>query len=335
MLSHKIKAKAKELGYTGCGIIPAAPFDEYMRELDERSKLFPKSKKHYDRYRRFASLPENGKSIIVCTQRYNNYKVPKDVEAYYGKMYLFDNRVPYTEEHRINTEFETYIKMLGLNILEAMIPVRWAGARAGLGKFGRNNFLYDDRHGSFITMETWVVDKELEHDDTPDNIYLPACADNCHRCIEACPTKALSGKLLMDTGKCICRVQFDEADALSSELREQMSVWIYGCDACQDVCPVNKEKFVESGEYPLLSEFEELIKPENILSMDEDTYRNILDPRFWYAGEDNLWLWKCNALRSMINSGDSKYHKLIKQNCDNSDDRIRTIAKWGCDKLGI
>ena len=335
MLSQKIKAKAKELGYTGCGIIPAAPFDEYIRELDERSRLFPKSKKHYDRYREIASLPENGKSIVVCTQRYNRYKVPKDSEPFYGKMYLFDNRVSYTEEYRINTEFETYLKMLGLNILEAMVPVRWAGARAGLGKFGRNNFLYDEKHGSFIIINTWVVDKELNYDATPENMQLTACNDNCHKCIEACPTKALSGEFSMDTGKCICRVQFDEEDALTDEMREHMDVWVYGCDACQDVCPMNKSKFTESDEYPLLAEFEEYMKPESILSMDEESYRNILNPRFWYSGEENLWLWKCNALRAMINSGESKYHKAIRQSCEDKDERISAIAKWGCDKLGI
>jgi len=335
MLSQKIKNKSIELGYTACGIIPAEPFNEFLQELDKRSELFPESKKHYDNYRNFYAHPENGKSIIVCSQRYNNYKIPNDVEVYYGKMYLFDNRIPYTVEHRVNTEFEAYIKTLGLNTIDAILPVRWAGARAGLGKFGRNNFLYDDKHGSYISIETWVVEEVLDYDDTPDNIYLPACNDNCHRCIEACPTKALSGKLLMNAGKCICRVQFDEKDALCNEMREQMDVWIYGCDACQDVCPVNKNKFTESAEYPLLSELEEFMKPESIMDMDEDTYRNVLNPRFWYAGEDCLWLWKCNTLRSMINSGDSKYHNLIKQSCNNTDDRIKGIAKWGYEKLGI
>jgi epoxyqueuosine reductase len=335
MLSQKIKTKAVELGYTACGIIPADPFDEYVQELEKRSEIFPESKKYYDNYRNFYDLPESGKSIIVCTQRYNRYKVPKDVEAYYGKMYLFDNRIDYTEEHRVNTEFEAYIKMLGLDILEATVPARWAGARAGLGKFGHNNFLYDDKHGSFIIIEAWVVDKELEYDDTPDNIYLSACNDNCRKCIKACSTKALSDKLLMDTGKCICRIQFDGKDAISKELREQMGVWIYGCDDCQDVCPVNKDKFKESAEYPLLSEYEELMGPESILDMDENTYKNILNPRFWYAGEDSLWLWKCNALRSMINSGDSKFHSVIKKNCENADDRVKEIAIWGCEKLRI
>ena len=335
MLSQKIKSKAKELGYTACGIIPASSFDEYASELDKRSELFPESKKLYDDFRDLSSPPEGSKSIVVCTQRINRYKVPKDSEQFYGKMYLFDNRVSFTDEYRANKEFEFYLKMLGLNIIDGSIPDRWAGARAGIGAFGRNNFLYDAKHGSYIIINTWIVDKVLEYDVTPENIYLSACNDGCHKCIEACPTKALSGKMLMDARKCICNAQFDENEALDTEIRELMGVWFYGCDACQDVCPINKNKFNEDNEYPLLSDCEEFMKPETVLSMDEETYKNVLNPRFWYAGEDYLWLWKCNALRVMINSGDSKYHTLIKESCESKDERIKEMAKWGCNKLGI
>ena len=334
MLSQKIKNKAVQLGYTACGIIQATGFDEYSRELDKRSKLFPGSKGIYDNFRGLASPPEDSKSIIVCTQRLNRYKVPKDMELLYGKMYLFDSRISYTTESRINMEFEAFLKMLGLKIIEGGVPVRWAGAKAGIGKFGRNNFLYDEKHGSYININTWIVDKELDYDNTPEDTNLPACNDNCHKCIEACPTGALSEKMLMDAGKCICRVQFDGNDALS-DIKEKMGAWLYGCDVCQDVCPVNKNKFTENNEYPLLHEFVEFMKPEAVLSMDEDTYKEILHPRFWYAGEDNLWLWKCNALRSMINSDDKKYHSLIKQNCDNEDERVSGVAKWGCKKLKL
>jgi len=335
MLSERIKAKAVELGYAACGIIPSAAFDEYASEIDKRSKLFPEAKGFYDIFKGMATPPEGSESIVVCTHRINRFKIPENSERFYGKMYLFDNRVDYTEEHRANIEFEIFLKLLGMKIIDGTVPDRWAGARAGLGKFGRNNFLYDKNHGSYIIINTWIVDKILDYDPVPENMSLSACDDNCHKCIEACPTNALSDKFLMNAGRCICRVQFDGDDALTDEMKEQMGIWLYGCDACQDVCPMNKGKFTESNDYPLLSDFEELMKPENILNMDEDTYKNILHPRFWYAGEESLWLWKCNALRVMINSGDSKYHFMIKQSCEHTDDRISGIAKWGCKKLAI
>jgi len=337
MLSQKIKDKAKALGFAGCGIIPSSVFSEYTKYLDERINTFPNSRKYYENYEcpDYATPPKQGKSIVVATQGYNDYVSPDGLEGLFGKMYLFDNRISYSEENRSNGEFETFLKILGLTIIESTLPARWAAVKAGLGKFGRNNFFYDSVHGSNIIVNTWVVDKVLNYDEPNTDIYLSACNDGCHKCIDACPTKALSGKFSMDAKKCICRVQFDGGYALSDEIRNEMGAWIYGCDDCQDVCPVNKTNVNKTKKFPLNDEFKELIHPEAIMSMNEDTYKNVVNPRFWYAGEGSLWLWKCNALRSMINSGDKKYHSIIKESCNNPDSRISEMAKWGCAKLVI
>ena len=150
MTSLEIKRKALELGFLACGIIPSDTLGEYKEYLDGRVKSFPESEELYKPLYNNASLPENIKSIIVCTQRYNKYKVPESLKGLIGKCYLFDPRVPYSEEYRTSLELEAYIKLLGLNVLQAAIPVRLAAANAGLGKLGRNNFLYDPVHGSLF-----------------------------------------------------------------------------------------------------------------------------------------------------------------------------------------
>ena len=335
MISQKIKDKALQLGYTACGIIPAATFSEYTQYLEDRANSFPESQTLYKRLYALAQPPEKSKSIIVCTWRYNRYKIPEQLDGMIGKLYQFETIDTADNEYKEYNEFEEYLKTLGMGILEGYIPNRWAAAKAGLGKFGRNNFIFDPEHGSYIWIDTWAVDTELDYDSALENTTLSACNDKCNKCIEACPTKALSGKFSMDRGKCVAQISFFSKDIPKEGIRAQMGSWIYGCDTCQDACPLNKGKFTAKEEFPNISEYEKYLKLEEILQMDEGTYANVIYPRFGYAGKDGLWLWKCNALRSMVNSGHEKYHGLIKQYCDDPDERISEMAKWGCDKLGI
>ena len=335
MIAQDIKHMALQLGYTACGIIPSVSFDEYKQYLDERVNSFPESKKLYKPLYGLVKPPENSKSIIVCTWRYNRYKMPDHLDGVIGKLYLFDIVGAAWRENEAYIEFENYINSLDINILEGYIPDRLAAAKAGLGKFGYNNFIYDPEHGSYIRIDAWSVDAELDYDITPENTVLPECNASCLKCVEACPTKALSGKFSMDRGKCVAQISYYSKDLPHEDTRTQMGSWLYGCDVCQDVCPLNKDKFTETEEYPAISGFEEYLQLEKIMEMDVDTYIEKLYPHFGYTGKDGLWLWICNALRSMINSGDAGYHHQIKQYCDNPDRRISEMAKWGCSMLGI
>jgi len=335
MTAQKIKRKAEQLGYSGCGIIPSIEFSEYKQYLDERVELFPESKSLYEKLYDHVQPPEKGKSIIVCISGYNNYKVAKYLNGVIGKLYQFDPRLSCSHEYRAKAEFETYLETFGIHLLKGTVPARWAAAKAGLGKFGRNNFIYTREHGSYIWIDTWIVDKELAYDAMPENTLMSACNENCRKCIKSCPTKALSGSFSMDRGACVVQLALLTKDIPEEDLMAQMGLWMYGCDACQDACPLNKNKLNETEDFPLLSEFEEYLQFERILEMDEDTYANVIYPRFWYTGKDGLWQWKCNALRCMINSGDKKYHHYIKQCCSHADARLRKIAEWGCKRLNI
>ena len=335
MTAKQIKEKALQLGYTSCGIIPAEPFEEYRKSLDERIAAFPQSEEYYKPLYGMVNPPEGSKSIIVCTMGCTQYKIPEVLSKYIGKYYLFDSRLPYSKENRAKEEFETFLKTNRLRILEGWVPDRLAAAKAGVGKFGRNNFIYTAENGSYVCVYTWIVDKVLDYDSAPEDTLAVECAEGCMACVHACPTNALCDGLNMDRGRCIPHVANNTKTLPDAATREQMGLWLYGCDACQDVCPMNARKFTETEEFPLLAQFEEYMQPENILEMDEETYINIVNPRFWYIGEAGLWLWKCNALRIMINDGDKKYHHLIKKYNNHEDLRIREIAQWGCEKLGL
>lgn len=334
-ISIKVKEKAHELGYELCGIIEANSFAEYTEYLNLRVEKFPKS---VDLYKGLYGLGEPlkkaewGKSIIVCIRRYNKYKLPQNLVRYFGKVYLFDGRLSCSREYRNKALFKEYLESMGMKTHEDGVTARWAAAKAGLGRFRKNNFIYT-KFGSFVWIDTWIVDREFEYDTETNE--LPNCPENCRRCIDACPTKALSEEYAMDRKLCIAQLSFYSTELPTKDIREKMGTWVYGCDVCQDVCPMNRNTWTEEEDFPDLESIKDCCSLEQILTMDNNTFLNIIDPRFWYTGKDKLWLWKCNAIRAMVNSGEDRYNQLIKDACSDKDDRIHAMAVWACEQLGI
>jgi len=200
-----------------------------------------------------------------------------------------------------------------------------------LGWIGKNTNLINKKKGSFFFLAELILDLELDYDIIPTKDHCGTCT----RCIDACPTGALSEPFAMDRGACIAHLSFFSSDLPSDDLKDQMGSWLYGCDVCQDVCPKNRNAWTGEREFPGLDSIVDILSPEKILEMDEETFLKRLQPRFWYIGKDGVWLWKCNAIRAMANSLDEKYHTLIKGACDESHENVRSMAKWACRKAGI
>jgi len=107
--------------------------------------------------------------------------------------------------------------------------------RAGLGWFGKNTNLIHPQRGSFFFLGVLVVDLELAMD-------APFEADRCGtctRCIEACPTQAITAPRELDARRCISYLTIELREAIPLEFHEAIGELLYGCDICQDVCPWN------------------------------------------------------------------------------------------------
>ena len=335
-LEDQIKAKAKETGYESCGIIDAASFEEFLGELERRSALFPYSAPFYDSLRRQANPKERidwAKSIIVCLRRYDRYQIPDGLDRFVGKYYLVDGRLKYSKSHAGHDAFTRFLQELGLRTARDAAPARWSAVKAGLGKFRNNNFVYTKR-GSWNVINTWVVDKQLEHEGPVDHPQF-ACPEDCNKCIQACPTAALSAPLTMDATRCISYLTFNQGASHAKNLWGQMGTWLYGCDVCQNICPANAKTWQETEDFPEPWPLKDLLTPESLLSMDEETYLVKLQPRFWYIGKDDIWQWKCNAIRVMANDYVSKYEQCITRALADPNENVRATARWALGKAGI
>jgi len=200
-----------------------------------------------------------------------------------------------------------------------------------LGIIRKNNFFYT-KHGSWMIIDTWVIDHELEWIETND---LTACPEGCTKCIDACPTKALKKPYCTNMAACITRLTWGVKDLLLESLYEATGKWIYGCDECQNVCPLNSEAWIDEEELPGLSELAEKISLIKILSMDEKTIKEVLMPKFWFIQPESFWLWKVNAIKSMINDFKPEYKEHLISASKDENEKVRNMAFHSLKKLGL
>ncbi len=120
------------------------------------------------------------------------------------------------------------------------IPIleRDYAAQNGLGWIGKNTCLIDRSKGSLFFIGEILTSLKIE-------ASIDASQDHCGtctRCIEACPTGALSAEQRrLDANLCISYWTIEAKEPAPIELRAKLGDWLFGCDICQEVCPWNKK----------------------------------------------------------------------------------------------
>lgn len=114
---------------------------------------------------------------------------------------------------------------------------RYFAVKAGLGFIGKNTCLITKDFGSWVFLGVILTTAELEPDEPMAGV---SCGD-CRKCVEACPTGALSEGCI-DCRKCVSYLTIEKKGDFTPEEAAMVSCqgFRFGCDACQEVCPHNK-----------------------------------------------------------------------------------------------
>jgi epoxyqueuosine reductase len=230
--------------------------------------------------------------------------------------------------------FENYLGDQGIKVskeLHGVTSGRLAAVKAGLGIIGKNNFFYSAASGSRVIIDTWLIDRELELIETAD--CVSTCPEGCRKCIDSCPTKALSKPYCTDAATCITKLTWGISELPSEALRSRMKTWIYGCDECQDACPMNKDIRNAGQSDPGLEKLTEEFSLEHVFRMNEDEMKASFVPKFWFIQPEKLWLWKVNTLRAMANSYKEEYGEIFIESRSDESDKVREMADWAISKI--
>ncbi len=249
-VKKKIVSLAVNLGFDIVKITTAEPFSEdSATAIDSIRKGYMDGMPWYNENRVWrASDPEKllpgAKSIIVVAMSYLPEEHSDEFESGKGKV------ARYAQWQDYHVVMKRKLKMLSdsLDVLAEVPSVnrifvddgsfmeRAAARRAGVGWFGKNSNILTAEHGSWVFLGALITDLDLE----PDESLRKNCG-SCVTCLIECPTGAIVSPYIIDAKRCISYLTIENRGPIPIELRPAIGNWVFGCDICQEVCPVNRD----------------------------------------------------------------------------------------------
>jgi len=279
----------RDAGFALAGVCPAEPSafaDEYRRWIDAgRHGSMAYLARNLDvRLDPRVFLP-GARSIIMVADQYERRPAPAGSEDaphrpagriaryargrdYHGvmKKRLHALCDALRDEHPA-AEFRAFVDT-------APILEREHAARAGLGWVGKHTLLIHPRLGSWLFLGGIATTLDLTP--APEQQPVTDHCGACTRCIDACPTGAIT-PYSVDATRCIAYLTIEHRGEIDPDLRGLIGGRVFGCDDCQEVCPHNSHRPGDVGEpHPAYTPRQETLDPLAVLEWSEEDRRRVL-----------------------------------------------------------
>lgn len=248
-ITDQIKQKALDVGFhkAGIAIVPVESDDEkaavtslqsWLNQDYQADMAWMANPKRQDLR---LVMPEVRSVICVALNYYTPHDRPNG--AQYAKISRYGwgrdyHRILHKKLKALSTWLESQGDDIQARCYADTGPVQdkfWA-QQAGIGWVAKNSNVITRDYGSWVFLGEVLTNLEL----VGDRPHASHCG-TCTRCLDACPTGAITQPFVVDANRCIAYHTIENrAETLPDTITPHLQGWVAGCDICQEVCPWNQ-----------------------------------------------------------------------------------------------
>jgi epoxyqueuosine reductase len=279
-LKEQIRQRAIDLGFDACRFAAArtpSTFKQYEEWIQNGCHgTMSYLERNLDRRADPKLVLDAAGTVITLAASYPSAQPPEPADRLTGRVARYAQATDYHDTLATPLRaLEQYIQELGgagtrtrAYVDTGPILERSFGQESGLGFVGKHTNLISRQLGNWFFIAEVLTTLEL----TPDPPEPNRCG-SCSRCIDACPTHAITAPFQLDARRCISYLTIELKGSIPEDLRPAIGNRVFGCDDCLEVCPWNR--FAREGRL-----MREVALPElqhldllDLLRLDADTFR--------------------------------------------------------------
>ncbi|MDH4452456.1 MAG: tRNA epoxyqueuosine(34) reductase QueG [Verrucomicrobiota bacterium] len=239
-IKSALLVKAQALGFDDCRVAPALPaahralFEQWIAEGKHGDMAW--MARNVERRTDPRVVLPGARSVIVLALNYYQGSGPEN--DYRIARYAWNDDYHDLIEKKLR-ELDAFLTSQGGTqkpyVDTGPVLERDFASEAGLGWGGKSTMQIHRHLGTWFFLADILTTLDLPADTPAKDM-----CGKCTRCIDACPTQAITAPRRMDARRCISYLTIESKGSIPLEFRRAIGDRIYGCDACLDACPWNR-----------------------------------------------------------------------------------------------